>query len=520
MQPVSPLSTLIDSHSNELRKPGVLSVRPGFQVTNGWLTGVPAIVVTVAAKGPQPPEDELPRSIDGIPVDVRQASAAKRTRIEDPSTYSRIYGPYPDGGAVPEFDGEVSLVGGHTARMAAVPEASKPTKPNLPYVPADVPLAPFTGETTIQLSASPDSAWPTLKPFLEGTSETLTMGMYDFTSQHILDTFESALAGKQLKLVLDHPSLNPTADHPDETTVKDLDASLGSGFTQAWALERMDPLATAWTFPTAYHIKVGVRDSAAFWLSSGNLNNSNQPDIDPVDNPGDAAAATAGDRDWHVIVTEPGLAKTFEAYLLNDLAIASQHNQQPTASAAAALLMPLAQTPPFHQFFPSKTISGNMTLTPLLTPDAGVYVDAVKNLIASAQKSLHMQFQYIELPKTASAATSAFADLVDTVIDRQKAGVDVKIIMSEYETQGYLEQLQGAGLDVVNNVKRQNNVHNKGIIVDGTAVLVSSQNWSADGVLLNRDAGLIIQNADAADYYEQLFQHDWAYLGITSAEED
>jgi hypothetical protein len=39
--------------------------------------------------------------------------------------------------------------------------------------------------------------------------------------------------------------------------------------------------------------------------------------------------------------------------------------------------------------------------------------------------------------------------------------------MSEYETSGYLEQLQSAGLDVVNSVRIQNNVHNKGIVVDG-----------------------------------------------------
>jgi phosphatidylserine/phosphatidylglycerophosphate/cardiolipin synthase-like enzyme len=233
-----------------------------------------------------------------------------------------------------------------------------------------------------------------------------------------------------------------------------------------------------------------------------------------VHNPGEAAAATSGDRDWHVIVSEPGLAKVFEAYLLNDLAIAAQHNQPPSASAAALqpVLLPMAQTPPFHHFFSAQTITGQMRLTPLLTPDPGVYVKAVLALIAGAQKTLHLQFQYIELPKTASPATTPFAELVQAVIDRQQAGVEVEIVMSEYETAGYLEQLQAAGLDVVNSVKIQNNVHNKGVIVDGTRVLVSSQNWSGDGVLLNRDAGLLIENVDAAAYFEQIFQHDWQYL--------
>ena len=32
---------------------------------------------------------------------------------------------------------------------------------------------------------------------------------------------------------------------------------------------------------SAYHIKVAVRDGAAIWLSSGNWQSSNQPDVHP-----------------------------------------------------------------------------------------------------------------------------------------------------------------------------------------------------------------------------------------------
>ena len=124
------------------------------------------------------------------------------------------------------------------------------------------------------------------------------------------------------------------------------------------------------------------------------------------------------------------------------------------------------------------------------------------------------------MPKTTDATNQAFVDLVQAVIDRQKAGVEVQIIMSEYETAGYLEQLQALGLDVANNVKLQNNVHNKGVIVDGRAVLVSSQNWSSAGVLHNRDAGVIIENEKVAAYYEQIFAHDWQHLAAKQAAED
>jgi phosphatidylserine/phosphatidylglycerophosphate/cardiolipin synthase-like enzyme len=59
-------------------------------------------------------------------------------------------------------------------------------------------------------------------------------------------------------------------------------------------------------------------------------------------------------------------------------------------------------------------------------------------------------------------------------------------------------------------VRIQNNVHNKGFVFDHKKVVVSSQNWSSEGVLNNRDAGVILDNASAAAYYEKVFLDDWA----------
>jgi hypothetical protein len=46
----SKIETVIAQHVNELKKPGVLAVRPGYQAAGGWLTRKPAIVVTVDYK--------------------------------------------------------------------------------------------------------------------------------------------------------------------------------------------------------------------------------------------------------------------------------------------------------------------------------------------------------------------------------------------------------------------------------------------------------------------------------------
>jgi phosphatidylserine/phosphatidylglycerophosphate/cardiolipin synthase-like enzyme len=66
-------------------------------------------------------------------------------------------------------------------------------------------------------------------------------------------------------------------------------------------------------------------------------------------------------------------------------------------------------------------------------------------------------------------------------------------------------------------VRIQANVHNKGMIVDSSIVALGSQNWSADGVIRNRDATLIIYNEEAAKYWQQIFIHDWTNMAAQQA---
>jgi len=516
----------ISQHFKELSKPGVLAVRPGYQATGGWVTRKPAIVVTVEHKRDDlAPEDRLPETLGGFPVDVRQASPILKLRATNPKLYALVAA-----SARPEFERPVFpferdatgqlLEATETLRAAA----RQPRKPQIAYVPpADAPLQAVQGNMTITCHASPDAGWPTLKAFLTQTDSVLTTGMYDFTSAHILETVESALNAKKFNLVLDHPALNPSRDQTDDETVSGLEGKFGDSMQFAWALEGMDRNAAAWIFPNAYHIKVAVRDGTTFWLSSGNWNNSNQPDIDPVADPsGSASIVRKSDRDWHVIVQNAKLAGLFEKYLLNDLKVARAHQTsaagEPSdwaalgelASAGLAAASPLAPT----QFFPPKTITASMKIQPLLTPDN--YSDFILPLIKSARTSFYMQTQYIH--PSNKDGDEILASLIQAVAQLINDGVDVRLIMSQFETQDWLGLVQDAGIDL-SCVRIQHAVHNKGIVVDSKVVVVSSQNWSADGVARNRDAGLIIYNEEAAKYWQEIFIHDWTKLARQVAAE-
>jgi phosphatidylserine/phosphatidylglycerophosphate/cardiolipin synthase-like enzyme len=162
-----------------------------------------------------------------------------------------------------------------------------------------------------------------------------------------------------------------------------------------------------------------------------------------------------------------------------------------------------------RQYFPPKVITADMKVQPLLTPDN--YASFILPLINSARRSFYMQTQYIH-PSEDPTLTA----LVEAVKRKIADGLDVRLILSQYEKQDWLELLQEAGVEL-SAVRIQANVHNKGIVVDSAVVVVSSQNWSGAGVSTNRDAGLIIYNEEAARYWEEIFLHDWTNMAQQQA---
>ena len=506
----------IKRNLKQFNQPGVLFVRPGYCVKKGWPTKKEAIVA-VTAKNTR--KIKLPSKIEGTTVEVRPATDLEQFSHDHPSKFSRLADHRAEfrGGGLSEFSpSQASVRPNITADVAT----NQQTKAHIQYVSSSLPLTPVSGSIPMICHVSPDAGWAELQKFISGTKKHLKVSMYDFTSEHILAFFQHHLGSAKLQITLDDPPRNPTADQPDPQTIIDLQNTFTTKFTSSWALVRSSPEADSWMFPSAYHIKVMVRDTDTVWLSSGNLNNSNQPAIDPIGNPqpGDQNIAKNSDRDWHVIIQSPELAKTFEAYLDGDFQQATLHAATtPVASTAKA--KPKKHTPMPNLLGLSDPVAGNftfaapqlinepVTITPLLTPDQGIYQSAMLNLIDSVQESLYIQLQYIH--PTSNAGDVKFMELIDAVAAKIKAGMDVRIILSQFQLlKGGLEALQAANINL-DNVKIQNRVHNKGFVFDHKKVVVSSMNWSGQGVLENRDAGVLIDNATAAQYFEKIFLDDW-----------
>ena len=271
--------------------PGVLGVRAGYRFKDGWITDEPCIVAIVDQKlqpAAVPSAVRIPDRIENLDVDVAIATPVQQL-VSQAMRQGRAIGVdpvNPEGFAVPSAR--------QPEQAFALTDVSAQLVRESKYVPPDnVQLEPVNGPFAIKCHASPDAGWPTLSGFLQQTKTRLTVAMYDFTAPHIMRTIEatSAQNNSSFSLILDpgqslanggEPNNPKSGDFTEDTVRKDLTQKLRSKFSFVWAAVTRKGKVEQGIFPTAYHIKVAVRDGTAFWLSSGNWQSSNQPDIDPL----------------------------------------------------------------------------------------------------------------------------------------------------------------------------------------------------------------------------------------------
>ena len=464
--------------------PGVLRVRAGWQFADGWITDKKAIVVVVEEKKTTEALNaeggiKLPATFENFPVDVRQATAEE------------LY--------------ELSRLGSGVVFEERTPNPTY-KRPNLP-----LPRVKEKMKATIHVS--PEYGWPELSNFLAATERSLTVAMYDFSAPHIIQAIKARLAATHAKmdLVLQYgTSLDTGAkakDKEDTETVELLKGALRDNFRSQWA--NVSEKGSLWA--SAYHIKVAVRDSAAFWLSSGNWQSSNQPkDAPPAGTQKQKDLLTGYNREWHAVIENETLAGVFEAFIKYDFD--QSKGFVPKGAVDAVELMPprlpdeREATAEIRIFEPLE-IDRVVDVQPVLTPDN--YADIVLPLIKSAKKKLYFQNQYIH-ESLDKRALNDYVPMLEAIAEKQDEGVDVRIILrSDTPVEArHIEFMKTHGIDM-SKVGWRRRTHTKGIIVDSARVLLGSHNWSYDGVALNRDASLLFYDAEIAQYLERIFIYDW-----------
>jgi phosphatidylserine/phosphatidylglycerophosphate/cardiolipin synthase-like enzyme len=341
--------------------------------------------------------------------------------------------------------------------------------------------------------------------------------MYQFHAKHIAEAIEEQLEEQaSLKLIVANQTHNPSNNKIAKGNFDR--AKTFKKWDQEFEIERVYvPLGSSGLVANSYHIKVTVRNGKDVWLSSGNWTRSSQPLIAESDLDNPKTTGAAGNREWHVVLQNKTLADRFSNHLKADYERSLELGGTPEAPEQLRLVdVPLTALEAMElEAAPSQVveplpIKRTLRIKPLLTSDkkGAVYSKAVLDLIRSAKKQLLFQNQYIKM----SGAKSGFLkELVDALAYRAQNVKDCRIILrsGDSEMRFNLTELKKRGIDVNKQVKILANTHTKGIVVDGKRVLLGSHNWSSSGVTLNRDASLIVDDADVAKYFQDVFEIDW-----------
>lgn len=148
----------------------------------------------------------------------------------------------------------------------------------------------------------------------------------------------------------------------------------------------------------------------------------------------------------------------------------------------------------------------------IVEPDDGL--DPVRDFISSAQTTLLIkQFTFTE------------PSLLQAVIDRKNAGVDVRVMLNAARSSGdrandeTFAMLQDAGVAVQWSNPKFYVTHEKSIVVDGVAAMVATYNLMIKYFTQTRDYGIITYDPVHVAQIIDVFNADWDHREFTPAED-
>jgi len=351
----------------------------------------------------------------------------------------------------------------------------------------------------------PEYGLTDLLSWIDGATTSLHVHMYLLQEVHLVE----AMINAQNRGV----DVNVVLDYGDSWWKQyDLDTQRGMATTLLSAGVDVKWFGDTGENPYAYiHSKVAVRDNESVWIGSGNWKSSSHPA------PGDA-----GNRDWGVLVEDEGLATMVLNHLAFDENEAKDHVTPVQASDApngwsmpqsSAIVGPTAAA-----------IEGDFEATLLVCPDN--CIDELVKVLDSAETEILLSLQYLDMDWSWGWGDNPIVEALENAAQRN---VRLRLILNG----AYLdEDIQSAvdrfneewnftmGYDTSAVVMSSNDsvtkLHNKGIIVDGEHVLVSSINWGDSALVRNREMGLLLSSPTVAQVYHDSWYEDWNRVDNTT----
>lgn len=283
---------------------------------------------------------------------------------------------------------------------------------------------------------------------------------------------------------------------------KGISAFLREGGAAVYTMETTDAAHARYRYN---HAKYLIADREEVLVVSENFKPSGFP-----------VRGETGNRGWGVLISDPRVADYFADVFATDIS-----GEDIVPFSPAGTLPEVVTGDSYHPDFGTQSFTA-ATVTPVLAPDTASLIPA---LITGAEHTVDIQQAYIS-----NWTKNAPNPYLDAAVDAARRGVSVRIILDSYwfNTEGENDNDEMAerinaisaaeGLPLEARLARlgagyPEKVHNKGVIVDGDTILISSVNWNENSPSFNREAGVIIESPDAGAYFSEVFTTDWEDAG-------
>lgn len=356
--------------------------------------------------------------------------------------------------------------------------------------------APETFSTTglVTVFVSPDNSFAILQHEIANAASSLRINLYEFTNPQLMELVLDALKrGVKVQLLLDGSPIGGISDEELCIAAEIEDRSGEVRFSD-------DPYIN--------HAKYIVIDNETTIVMSENWKRTGVP----YDN-------SFGNRGWGIVLQDRALARYFLDVYTEDFRRAIEFD----GTNGSCVLSRNIPEDSYVAVFAPLSVSSGCTVIPVLAPDSALSEETILGMITNAKACV-----YVQQFASRRVWGEEISPFIAAIIAAAGRGCEVKVLLdSKYlesdndnnnnsndEVVSWLNELASkanlslearlADLDALGLEK----VHNKGLIVDGEQVLISSLNWNANSVY-NREAGVIVENAEIAGYYERVFFYDW-----------
>ncbi|MHA2025070.1 MAG: phospholipase D-like domain-containing protein [Candidatus Thorarchaeota archaeon] len=355
--------------------------------------------------------------------------------------------------------------------------------PQKDYTPSAITWQTFNKNMNVTTFVSPDGSKDALWHFLNSAEESIYVELYGINNPYIIELIHELHTTKptlEMKFLIGWNSLGYFS--PNDWVANNLTLL---GYPVKWTSDSEFNYA---------HQKFVIIDNKTTIVHSGNWAKTSFPED-----------GNKANREWSIAMTDTDVTQYYRDVFDYDWSNGIDYDAG-THGTGTPLTYTGVSSTYANPFATPGEFSGPMNVTPVFSPETSL--QGILYCINSAQATLDIQIPYF----TNWNETGSVETILDAIIAAKNRGVTVRVISEEeYDFEEVAALLHQHNIPIVWQDTRWFTAnHNKGIIVDGRIVLISSINYSDNSIENNREAGVIIENEDVAQWFQEIFDFDWS----------